>query len=284
MIIKIDHRESELLKKIQFLIDNTESFKSIQILVENLPLADIIINNGIQDLIIIERKSLNDLSASIKDGRYEEQSYRLNGIEHHNHNIVYLIEGDINNKNSVLFKDRVDKTTLYSAMVSIVFYKGFSLMRSFDMSETAYMICNMAYKIGKTKDRSLFYSNQYNPDPVCENDTNDTNNINTNTNTTYTLPLLSSESNKAYCNVVKRVKKENVTKENIGEIMLCQIPGISSQTACAILDKFKNIGNLMKTIQMDSGCLDDVYTVDSKNKSRKISKTCIANIMDFLRQ
>jgi len=100
MIIKIDHRESELLKKIQFLIDNTESFKNIQILVENLPLADIIINNGIQDLIMIERKSLNDLSASIKDGRYEEQSYRLNGIEHHNHNIVYLIEGDINHKNS----------------------------------------------------------------------------------------------------------------------------------------------------------------------------------------
>ena len=64
MLIKIDHREIELLKKIQFLQENTESFKSIQISVENLPLGDVIINNGEEDLIIIERKSLNDL---IKD-------------------------------------------------------------------------------------------------------------------------------------------------------------------------------------------------------------------------
>jgi hypothetical protein len=34
---------------------------------------------------------------------------------------------------------------------------------------------------------------------------------------------------------------------------------------------------------MDSGCLDDVYTIDTKNKSRKISKTCVANIIDFLK-
>ena len=45
-------------------------------------------------LLIIERKSLNDLASSIKDGRYAEQSFRLSNIEHHNHNIVYLIEGD----------------------------------------------------------------------------------------------------------------------------------------------------------------------------------------------
>ena len=37
--------------------------------------------------------------SSIKDGRYEEQSYRLNGLSHHNHNIVYLIEGDVNKVN-----------------------------------------------------------------------------------------------------------------------------------------------------------------------------------------
>ena len=46
-----------------------------------LDLGDIIIStNEDEELMIIERKSLNDLASSIKDGRYAEQSYRLNGV------------------------------------------------------------------------------------------------------------------------------------------------------------------------------------------------------------
>ena len=44
--------------------------------------------------LLLGRESLNDLASSIKDGRYAEQSFRLSNIEHHNHNIIYLIEGD----------------------------------------------------------------------------------------------------------------------------------------------------------------------------------------------
>jgi hypothetical protein len=87
------------------------------------------------DDYVIERKTLRDLAASIKDGRYEEQSYRLNGLQHHNHNIIYLIEGDMYHFNA--FKDRIDKQTLYSAMFSINFFKGFSVMRSNNIEETA---------------------------------------------------------------------------------------------------------------------------------------------------
>ena len=41
---------------------------------------------------LIERKSLNDLESSIKDGRYNEQSLRLDKYDLANHNIYYLIE------------------------------------------------------------------------------------------------------------------------------------------------------------------------------------------------
>lgn len=259
MIIKVDHREADLCKKIEYYILNQESFKTIKIMVENLPLGDIILfdEETQKEMVIIERKSLNDLSASIKDGRYEEQSYRLDGINHANHNIVYLIEGDLNHKNSVLFKDRFDKNTLYSAMVSILFYKGFSVLRSYDMSETAYMMCNMAYKLGKTK-KPFYYSleNQDSKSTI--------------------IPQIDT-----YPSVVKRVKKENVTKENIAEIMLCQIPGISSQTAQAILGKYKTIAILIDALKTDQTCLNDVCTFDSKNKSRKISKKCIEKLFDF---
>ena len=269
MIIKIDNREHELLKKIEYLIQNTEIYKEIQMVVEVLPLGDFIINDGVNDLIIIERKTLNDLSASIKDGRYEEQSYRLNGIDHPNHNITYLIEGNISGTNSKLIKQRneKDKTMLYSAMCSICYFKGFTVMRSFDMSESAAIICNMTYKLMKTKDRSLYYTARVNNN---ENTINE-NTINVNENTS-----------KDYCSVVKKVKKDNVTADNIGEIMLCQIPGISFQTARAVLDKFKNLKDLIKSIEEDKNCLNDIHTTDNKKKTRKLTKKSIENIIHFL--
>ena len=71
MIIKIDTREQELLTKCQNTIEGSPKFKDIKLVSQTLPLGDIIINDGINDCIIIERKTLSDLAASIKDGRYE---------------------------------------------------------------------------------------------------------------------------------------------------------------------------------------------------------------------
>lgn len=278
MNIKVDVRESELIKKIQYLITNIPSFKEIKLITESLPLGDIIINDGTEDKIVIERKSINDLSASIKDGRYEEQSYRLNGLDMHNHNIIYLIEGNINQTNTFKFKERVDKLTIYSAIFSILYYKGFSILRTTDLDETATVLCNMVGKITRMKDKQAFYTNTNKL--TLENSLEE--------NQENTKKIIISEEDKEsdakeYCKVVKKIKKENITNDNIGEIMLCQIPGISSQTAIAILKKFKNISTLIKNLQEDEKCLNDICTVDKNNKSRKISKLCIANILKFLK-
>jgi ERCC4-type nuclease len=89
-------------------------------------------------------------------------------------------------------------------------------------------------------------------------------------------------NSKDYCSVVKKIKKDNVTVENIGEIMLCQIPGISSVTAIAILSKFKNFPELITEMKKDPTCLNSVSYVTSNGQSRKISKACIASIIKFL--
>ena len=65
--------------------------------------------------------------------------------------------------------------------------------------------------------------------------------------------------------------------------MLCQIPGVSSTSAIAILAQFKTLPNLIKSIQEDQLCLNSICTIDTNGKSRKISKTIIANIIKFLR-
>jgi ERCC4-type nuclease len=277
MIIKVDTREQDLLFKINNLVSTIPIFKQLIIKPETLPIGDIIILDDKEakqgepvEKLIIERKSVTDLFASIKDGRYEEQSYRLNGLNHHNHNVVYLIEGDVNRVNRFKSDNQVEKLTLYSAMFSLNYYKGFSVQRSFSLDETAVMICNMAYKLEKeSSNKKAFYQNTI---PV---------QIEQQTGGEEKQDNL-EDSEKDYVSVIKKVKKENITPDNIGEIMLCQIPGISSVTALSIMEKYKNLPNLIKEIEINNDCLKDITSTNPKGQVRKINKTSIANIVKFL--
>ena len=275
MKIRVDNREQELLKYIKELIVNIPLFKDLEVQVENLPLGDVIISNNVEDKLVIERKSINDLAASIKDGRYEEQSYRLNGLNHPNHNIIYLIEGDVNRINR--FKDnKMEKLTLYSSIFSLNYYKGFSVIRSFSIDESAIFICNTANKLrkGEAENKLPYYQNNQTilkPVSLEENKNNleqDNEEITSN--------------DKDYVSVVKKIKKDNITPDNIGEIMLCQIPGISSITALAIMSKFKTFPNLISQIQENENCLKDISYTNAKNQVRKVNKTCLVNIVKFL--
>lgn len=255
--LTIDARERDLMTCCRMILDKHALKDSIHLVSSALPIGDVIISDEEtnEDKIIIERKTLGDLSASIKDGRYAEQSYRLNGLSHPNHNIIYLIEGDLTRVS--IFKSKIDKQMLYSAIFSINYFKGFSVMRSNTLEESGTIICNMVFKLLKSEKRLPHY-----------------------TETIKTTDTLEPHD---YCAVVKRVKKENITKENISLIMLCQIPGISDITANAIFQKFKTITELIIAIKQDPACLDDVKTIMSNGKSRKISKTSIQSILDFLK-
>ena len=258
--LKIDVREGDLFACCKMIIDRHALKDSIELTSIPLPIGDIIISDAItdEDKVIVERKTLVDLAASIKDGRYAEQSYRLNGLNHPNHNIIYLIEGDLTKLS--IFKSKLDKQTLYSSMFSINYYKGFSLMRSNTLEESATILCNMLFKLIKSEDKQPYYKQQQQQQQQQQ---------------------LTEEVND-YCSVVKRVKKENVTKENISNIMLCQIPSISDVTATAVFKKFNTMSDLIVAIREDPTCLNDIKTTMANGKSRKISKACIKNIIDFL--
>jgi crossover junction endonuclease MUS81 len=279
MIIKVDNREQELLKQINQLVLFIPAFKQMKVETANLPLGDIIISDDIEDKIIIERKCLNDLLASIKDGRYEEQSYRLNGLNHHNHNIYYMIEGDVNKFNR--FKDnKMEKLTLYSAMFSLNYFKGFSVMRTLSLEESALFICNTANKLSKTEisGKKPYFNNKVETISLNENVTAEQQNG----GEVASIEKDIEQSEKDYVSVVKKVKKENITPENIAEIMLCQIPGISSVTALAIMDKFKTLPNLIQEVQQNEDCLKDISYTNTKGQTRKINKTSVLNIVKYL--
>jgi crossover junction endonuclease MUS81 len=272
MRIIVDNREQELLKQINQLVLFIPVFKQLKIECENLPLGDIIISDENEEKLIIERKCMSDLLSSIKDGRYEEQSYRLNGMKIHNHNIYYLIEGDVNKLNR--FKDnKMEKLTLYSAMFSLNYYKGFSVMRTFSVEESALFICNIACKLEKSivSGKKAFYQSVISQ--TVEEQVGGTEEA-----------VQTEQSDKDYVNVIKKIKKENITTENIGEIMLCQIPGVSSVTALAIMDKFKTFPNLIKEMEISKDCLDNISYTNTKGQCRKVSKTSIANVVKFLQK
>jgi 5'-3' exonuclease len=85
-----------------------------------------------------------------------------------------------------------------------------------------------------------------------------------------------------YCSVlkVKQVKCENITPQNIAEIMLCNVPGVSSKTAAAIVKKYPTMRALMDALAecQSSDCLADIRL----ETQRKLSKQCIHNIYNFL--
>jgi ERCC4-type nuclease len=243
-------------------MENQDAPKSTVTLVKMvLPLGDFILetNDG-NKLAIIERKSLPDLMASIKDSRYEEQSYRLskNG-ECSPQQIIYIIEGSMNTLRT--WKER---RLIQSVITSLRFFKGFCPMRTGSQQETAELLVGMADKMERNLQKGvpLF--------PLQRIDTLENLDGEQGGNTT-TVP---------YCNVVKKVKKDNITPENIGEIMLCQVPGISSVTAIAIMKQFSSFFHLLESCKNDPTCLENIQ-YECKGKMRKISKSSIASIYTF---
>ena len=254
MLIRVDTREDALHG--MFKLNSAHELRS-----ESLPVGDVIISSTDETVrIVFERKTLLDLAASIRDGRYKEQSHRLQAIPGvHCHNVVYIIEGDLARYNERFSK--ISKKALYSAMCSLNYYKGFSVVRTMSIMETHELIQHYADKLAASP---APYGKYYSvPASAADEAT-------------------TSGEEPSYCSVlkVKQVKCENITPQNIGEIMLCNIPGVSNKTAAVIVKKYPTLRALIEAFQTggSSDCLNDIRL----ETQRKLSKQCIQNIYNFL--
>ena len=303
MKVIIDERERDLYSACDSIVSANGTY--IQLSKEVLPLGDIFITTDEgKHVMLIERKSLRDLLASIKDGRYEEQSYRLmhsSGLPPHS--ILYMIEGSLSE-----LRTPMEKRIVYSALTSLNYFKGFSTIRTMSLRETAEYIIWMSEKIERNFLKSVFpYYLQpqfcnFMQKPVVnireppidleetdsssgsQNLSNTNENIlTTSSDTNIYTPIVQPSQPANYCTVVKKVKKENITPENIGEIILCQIPGISAVSAISIMKKFSTFPNFMREIKENPDCLNDIIceTKGETNKSRKLGKNCIENLKRY---
>ena len=249
MKIIVDNRESDLIPLLQILSTNYKFSDTIE--VAQLDIGDVVIQTDKgEELLVLERKSISDLASSIKDGRYAEQSFRLNHHSLHNHNIIYIIEGLVSEYNPKY--TRVSKGTIHSSIFSLNYYKGFSVIRTVSLSETAEFILRVTDKL-RREDVKYGYYNTHN---------------------------IAKEQNYTY--VIKKTKKGNITPDNITAIMLSQIPSVSIKTSDTIVKEYKTMSMLISALEKDKTCLDGLSSITKNGKERKISKTAIANIITYL--
>ncbi len=259
MKLILDNRESNLID----IINKNYKLNEVILEIKQLAIGDIEIydeNNNL--LLIFERKSIKDLASSISDGRYNEQSFRLDSLNIHNHNICYIIEGNL--KKYIPYNSRINKSALYSSIFTLSYFKGFTIYRTDDIDETAELIiriCDKLMRENKSKNKMAYYNNSYTNTDINKND-------------------LEIKDN--YIDTIKCEKKSFINKDNICSVMLMQIPYVSSSSAKTISNKYKTILNLICELQENPNCLNDILLETKSGKNRKLSKHCISNIKNFL--
>lgn len=296
----IDAREGKLIE----LIRNTPTF-TIPYEIKNLQIGDIIIssNKYPEKQLIIERKCMTDMIASIKDGRYKEQKLRLQAevaktmtTNITNTLICYLIEGIITD-----LRLANDKTLLYGSIVSSTFRDNIPLLRTNSLSETLDIITRIHERL--SKDITDFFKESKVENKVESNTVLDTTitstpdiniNININTpeldlqNTTSDNTNNNTNDNNLYLQSIKKCKKENLTPKLWNQIALTNIPGVSTNIAIKINDKYPTIRLLLQAYDTCTNddekikLISEIILTDTDKQKRRIGPVIGKRIFEYL--
>jgi ERCC4-type nuclease len=126
----------EIDKKEQKIITHFEQYEYVSTKI--LDVGDLIFFKNDQPILIIERKTVNDLNASIIDGRYREQKHRLFKT---NCPFIYLIEGNIYcHKN---------KSRLIGSLCNLLFRDNIKIIKTSNIKESIDFIEKLSIKFNK---------------------------------------------------------------------------------------------------------------------------------------
>ena len=189
----LDNRELELIK-----IFGTEAT------VKQLPVADIWIGDG---SLIIERKSIRDLEASILDGRYRDQRARILAYCQENKaQPMYILEGSLGS-----LTGRLQKKAIMKFINRLIFHYQIPVMQTSSVQETGELLHALL--------------EQWNDDP---------------TNLQRTTELVKVTDG-------IHIQKKANSAEQFGISCLAQCPGVSVKMAEALIDKFGSLKGVMET-------------------------------------
>ena len=258
--IIVDNREHDVIDQLRQKLTLPAYHSIISMDVKPLTLGDWEVYYQDQLLLVYERKTFNDLLASIKDGRYKEQCCRL--LHHYSpKQIVYLIEGIF----SQLRPDQ--KQLVVSCMTTLGLYKEFHIWRSTTVQDTVEQLLLCSIKLARE------YSKK-NPIPSSSSAS-----INPNDSSTVESQEANANESAGYSQyVIKKEKKENITRDNIGLLFLKQIPSISNATAVALMNHANgDFSQLLHCIQTELDTLANL-----KVGKKRIGRNVIQQLETFL--
>ena len=303
-MITIDTREYKLIE----LIKNTSSF-TIPYEIKNLQLGDIIITPSkyADKSLIIERKCMTDMIASIKDGRYKEQKIRLQAEIVNNSNTLfcYLLEGMTND-----LRLPNDKILLYGSIISSMFRDKIPLIRTLSLSETLDMIIRLYERMNKNINdffslKKVINSN-HTPEHNIQNNSNvniiynsnlsiiDNSNVSIIPNSNISIVANNNldtnnvDNNNLYLQSIKKNKKENITPKLWNQMILTNIPGISNTIAIKINEVYPTIHSLLKAY---NNCINDdirikllanIILTNTEKQKRHIGNVISKRIYEYL--
>ena len=295
----IDIREGKLIDLIKS--KSTDTFK-IPYELKSLQIGDIVISSPTHPdkTLIIERKCMTDMLASIKDGRYKEQKVRLLAevVNNPNTKICYLIEG---NMQDLRFPN--EKTVFYGSIVSSIFRDGIPLIRTGNLNETLDIIIRIHERMSKditdffkpiiitasiivsnnssnntlsNNTSSIEQNNIINPDTILQNDVDNTTTITNNTTTN------------TYLNSIKKCKKDNLTPQIWNQLSLTNIPGVSTNIAQKITEVYPSIRKLFVEYDKCNNdeerikLISEIILTDNGKTKRRIGEVVSKRIVEYL--
>ena len=255
--IIVDNREHDVIEQLRQKLTLPAYHSIISMDVKPLTLGDWEVYYQDQLLLVYERKTFNDLLASVKDGRYKEQCCRL--LHHYSpKQIVYLIEGIF----SQLRPDQ--KQLVVSCMTTLGLYKEFHIWRSTTVQDTVEQLLLCSIKLS----REYAKKNPLPPSSSTSINPNDSSTVNQDAN--------EGAGYSQY--VIKKEKKENITRDNIGLLFLKQIPSISNATAVALMNHANgDFSQLLHCIQTELDTLANL-----KVGKKRIGRNVIQQLETFL--
>lgn len=225
--IHVDFRESALITELRSKHPElSDSIKEV-----NLEIGDIHIlhkDHGIH--LVFERKTMSDLAASLKDGRWKEQKHRMLSV-HNPKNITYVIEGSHIITNEAKYGLA---PSVYDGMYVYTMYRdGVHLVHVRNITETAEWIAIVASKV------------QQHPEKFVEKE-------------------------KEYVSSCKAKSRriDNMTPENCFIMQLCQIPGISVKIAKTIKEAFPTMRELITSLSKSTNPTDTLAALPLIGKKK----------------
>ena len=268
----VDYRE-KFIK--EYFEKNKEYDKIVSI--KNLEIGDIVIHINDKPIILIERKTIKDLAGSIQDGRLREQKYRIASSNFPHNKIIYLIEGDIDDK---VF-GRIDKKTLQGSMINTMFRDDYKVYRTKDAMETVYFLSRLINKIIKDKNKIIKDNVLVKEEDILvkEEDILVKDNV-----------LVKEEDIlvKDYSELIPLSKKSQMTPETFNKLILLQIPGISIRFVNEINKLYPSIKDLIFAYEkLDNlgdkeNLLTEIMLDTTTGKKRKLGLVISKRIYDFI--